>query len=468
MNNKIQPVILAGGGGSRLWPISRQSRPKPFNKIISDTSMLHSTLKRLKGMDTNQIIIVTNDSHKFFVKSLVEETNSNAKLIIEPFGRNTAPAIAAAANIAEKDSMLLVLPADHLIESVDGFQEMVNNVKNSSCEKSLVIFGIKPTSPHTGYGYIKTSKIVDKPYLAVEKFVEKPDSDIAKKYIVDNKYYWNSGMFMFRNDLYLSELKDHNNKMYQTVKKSIPDNYMELDEIKLKKDVFELCPSDSIDYAVLEKTNNAVCFPFDINWSDLGSWSSIYDVITNKDKNGNFSKGDNILIDSSNNLIFSESKLVTTVGINDSVVIETKDAVLVTTREKSEDVKKLVDTLKDMGKEEYEWHREVHRPWGKYDSIDQDEGFQVKRITVNPGAKLSVQMHYHRSEHWVVVSGIARVHYGNKFHDLNVNESTYHDKEVIHALENPGKDPLVLIEVQVGEYLGEDDIVRYDDIYGRS
>lgn len=468
MNNKIQPVILAGGGGSRLWPISRQSRPKPFNKIISDTSMLHSTLKRLKGMDTNQIIIVTNDSHKFFVKSLVEETNSNAKLIIEPFGRNTAPAIAAAANIAEKDSMLLVLPADHLIESVDGFQEMVNNVKNSSCEKSLVIFGIKPTSPHTGYGYIKTSKIVDKPYLAVEKFVEKPDSDIAKKYIVDNKYYWNSGMFMFRNDLYLSELKDHNNKMYQTVKKSIPDNYMELDEIKLKKDVFELCPSDSIDYAVLEKTNNAVCFPFDINWSDLGSWSSIYDVITNKDKNGNFSKGDNILIDSSNNLIFSESKLVTTVGINDSVVIETKDAVLVTTREKSEDVKKLVDTLKDMGKEEYEWHREVHRPWGKYDSIDQDEGFQVKRITVNPGAKLSVQMHYHRSEHWVVVSGIARVHYGDKFHDLNVNESTYHDKEVIHALENPGKDPLVLIEVQVGEYLGEDDIVRYDDIYGRS
>lgn len=468
MNNKIQPVILAGGGGSRLWPISRQSRPKPFNKIISDTSMLHSTLKRLKGMDTNQIIIVTNDSHKFFVKRLVEETNSNAKLIIEPCGRNTAPAIAAAANIAEKDSMLLVLPADHLIESVDGFQEMVNNVKNSSCEKSLVIFGIKPTSPHTGYGYIKTSKIVDKPYLAVEKFVEKPDSDIAKKYIVDNKYYWNSGMFMFRNDLYLSELKDHNNKMYQTVKKSIPDNYMELDEIKLKKDVFELCPSDSIDYAVLEKTNNAVCFPVDINWSDLGSWSSIYDVITNKDKNGNFSKGDNILIDSSNNLIFSESKLVTTVGINDSVVIETKDAVLVTTREKSEDVKKLVDTLKDMGKEEYEWHREVHRPWGKYDSIDQDEGFQVKRITVNPGAKLSVQMHYHRSEHWVVVSGIARVHYGDKFHDLNVNESTYHDKEVIHALENPGKDPLVLIEVQVGEYLGEDDIVRYDDIYGRS
>ena len=468
MNNKIQPVILAGGGGSRLWPISRQSRPKPFNKIISDTSMLHSTLNRLKGMDTNQIIIVTNDDHKFFVKSLVEETNSNAKLIIEPCGRNTAPAIAAAANIAEKDSMLLVLPADHLIESVDGFQEMVNNVQNSSCEKSIVIFGIKPKFPHTGYGYIKTSKIVDKPYLAVEKFVEKPDSDIAKKYIVDDKYYWNSGMFMFRNDLYLRELKDHNNKMYQTVKKSIPENYMELDEIKLKKDVFESCPSDSIDYALLEKTNNAVCFPFDINWSDLGSWSSIYDVITNKDKNGNFSKGDNVLIDSSNNLIFSESKLVTTVGINDSVVIETKDAVLVTTREKSEDVKKLVDTLKDMGKEEYEWHREVHRPWGKYDSIDQDEGFQVKRITVNPGAKLSVQMHYHRSEHWVVVSGIARVHYGDKFHDLNVNESTYHDKEVIHALENPGKDPLVLIEVQVGEYLGEDDIVRYEDIYGRS
>jgi len=469
MKKKIQPVILAGGGGSRLWPVSRQSRPKPFNKILSDYPMLHSTLMRLKNINTNPAIIVTNENHKFFVKDILNQTKTNAKLVIEPFGRNTAPAVASAAKIADKDSILLVLPSDHLISSNEKFADLIEGVIASECDEKLVVFGVKPTFPHTGYGYIHTENIQDKSYLSVKNFTEKPSLEDAKNYIKDENYLWNSGMFMFNRDTYLKELKKFNPDIFEQSIKSIPTSNKDDEEYYLIENEFKSCPDKSIDYAVFEKTSNAICFSFDIGWSDLGSWSSIYDASKDKrDKKKNLSIGDNILIDSKQNIVISESRLVAAVGISDTVIIETKDAVLVTTKEKSEDVKKLVDCLKENDRDEFQWHREVHRPWGKYDSIDSDDGFQVKRITVNPGAKLSVQMHYHRSEHWVVVSGKARVHYGDEYRDLNINESTYHDKEVVHALENIGDSPMILIEVQIGDYLGEDDIVRFDDIYGRS
>ena len=467
MNIKIQPVILAGGGGSRLWPISRQSRPKPFNKIISKNSMFQHTLMRIKDIDAYPPIVVTNEDHKFFVKNIVNNLGIEATILIEPVSKNTAPAIAAAANISKKEAMLLILPSDHLIEKEGGFISIVNQALNASCQDKLIIFGIKPNSPHTGYGYIKTNKTHNKPYSFVETFEEKPSREFARKYVKDEKYFWNSGMFMFQKETFLNELKEHNEDIFNSVNKSIPKNLNKTQEIKLIEDEFELCPSVSIDYALLEKTNNAVCFPMEIEWSDLGSWKSIYDVSKDKDKDGNFLKGDTVMINSFNNLVLSDSRIVTGVGISNLAIIETRDAVLVASKDSAEDVKALVNTLKENNREEYEWHREVHRPWGKYDSIDKDAGFQVKRITVNPGAKLSVQMHHHRSEHWVVVSGIGRVHYGKEFRDLKVNESTYHDKEVVHALENTGKEPLILIEVQIGDYLGEDDIVRYDDIYGR-
>ncbi|WP_022950586.1 mannose-1-phosphate guanylyltransferase/mannose-6-phosphate isomerase [Leucothrix mucor] len=461
------PIVLSGGSGTRLWPFSRKGFPKQFLSFIGEDTLLQSTLLRLPvGLEP---IIVCNEQHRFIVaEQLLEKNIKHKGILLEPVGRNTAPAVAIAAMHAMEtspDELLLVLAADHAIENEGAFHKALDSAVKSAEAGNLVTFGVTATSPHTGFGYIKAGNPLDGGYH-VDGFVEKPDIETANDYIDSGQYYWNSGMFVFRASVYLDELKRHRPDVYEACENAFDSKSADLDFIRLSTTAFELCPDVSIDYAVMERTDKAVVVPLDAGWNDIGSWSAIWDI-SEKDAEDNVCHGDIIVQDSKRNLLFSEERLVTVVGVDDLVVVETKDAVLVANKESVQDVKKIVSQLKDSQRPEAEWHRVVYRPWGCYDSIDSDERFQVKRITVKPGATLSLQKHHHRAEHWIVVSGTAEVTCDDKVFLLTENQSTYIPLGSMHRLSNPGKLPLQLIEVQSGSYLGEDDIVRFEDVYGR-
>jgi len=468
----IIPVILSGGSGTRLWPLSRALRPKQLLSMVTNYTMIQDTVIRLTGItDLADPIIVCNESHRFTIAEQMREMDVHpSAIVLEPFGKNTAPAVAISALHAQADGddpVLLVLPADHVIGNKEAFHSAVQTGYQAAVNNKLVTFGIVPNAPETGYGYIKAgSKLDNSEVYNVEKFVEKPDVDTAQSYLNEGSYYWNSGMFMFKASVYLQELKKHNSEMYSCSEESLTSARIDLDFIRLDSGVFEKCPADSIDYAVMEKTDSATVIPVDMEWNDIGSWSALWEV-GDADEQGNVIHGDVVLSDTNNSYIHADSRLVTTVGLNDHVVVETADAVLVAHRDKAQNVKEIVATLKAANRDEATIHNKAYRPWGAYECIDHDSRFQVKRITVNVGARLSLQLHHHRAEHWIVVQGTARVTCGEKIFLMSENESTYIPLGEKHRLENAGKIPLELIEVQTGSYLGEDDIVRFDDVYGR-
>ena len=461
----IKAVIMAGGSGTRLWPLSRAGHPKQFLALNGKETMLQATMKRLDTLNIDASVTICNEDHRFFVAEQLREINRLGSIILEPVGRNTAPAVALAALMADNDPLLLVLSADHVIENEDAFTKTVIEAIPLAEHGMLVTFGIEPDKPHTGYGYIKKGHENGVGFV-VDEFVEKPSAERAQEYLNSGDYLWNSGMFLLKASRYVEELQKFRPDILDICKESIEDVEDELDFIRINKEKFSECPSESIDYAVMEKTGEAVVVPMDAGWSDIGSWASLWDI-SKKDKNGNVSHGDVLLHETKNTFIRTEGKLVVGVGVDDLVIVSTKDAVMVSHKDSVEDVKIIVQKLKNEVRPEWNLHREVYRPWGKYDSIDFGDRYQVKRITVNPGAKLSVQMHHHRAEHWVVVSGIAKVTNGEKTFLLSENESTYIPVAAVHSLENPGKVALEIIEVQSGSYLGEDDIVRLSDRYER-
>jgi mannose-1-phosphate guanylyltransferase/mannose-6-phosphate isomerase len=474
----ITPVIMAGGTGSRLWPLSRELYPKQFLAVTGEQSMLQQTIARLSGIEHSAPVLICNEDHRFIAAEQMRLGGyEHGGIILEPVGRNTAPAIALAAlqavnsAIDGEEPVLLVLAADHIIENEQAFKASVEKALPFSENGQLVTFGIVPTAPETGYGYIK-SGCQDGDAFSVSEFVEKPDLETAKEYLATGNYYWNSGMFLFKARRYLEELQKFAPEMLDVCQRAIAAPAQDLEFVRIDKAVFVTCPDDSVDYAVMEPLcalggSAVMVVPMDAGWSDVGSFSALWDV-SEKDENQNVIKGDVITTDSANNYIYAENKLVATVGVDNLVIVETKDAILVASKDKVQDVKNIVNELKKSGRSEYKLHREVYRPWGKYDSIDFGKRDQVKRITVKPGEKLSIQKHHHRSEHWIVVSGTASVLNGDKTILVTENESVYIPLGTIHALENPGKIPLEMIEVQTGSYLGEDDIVRFEDRYGRA
>jgi mannose-1-phosphate guanylyltransferase len=469
----ILPVIMSGGSGSRLWPLSRALHPKQFLALLTEKTLLQETVNRLDNVNCLNPLIICNNEHRFIVAEQLRANDTVASdIILEPMGKNTAPAITLAALAAidkGDDPLLLVLAADHVIKDVVAFQKAVLDAKVFASENKLVTFGIVPTHAETGYGYIKqgvkqtfnTSEGFD-----VESFVEKPNLATAQTYLDSGEYLWNSGMFMFKASRYLEELSKFSPDMLAICTQAYESKTQDLDFTRISADIFAKCPEDSIDYAVMERTEDAIVVPMNAGWSDVGSFSSLWEV-SDKDDNGNVKLGDIISHNTTNSYINAGHKLVTTVGVDNLVIIETKDALLVACKDQVQDVKVIVEKLKLVDRYEYKHQREVYRPWGKYDSLDFGDRDQVKRISVKPGAKLSIQMHHHRAEHWIVVSGTAKVTNGDKTFLVTENESTYIPLGQIHALENPGVLPLELIEVQTGSYLGEDDIVRFDDKYGR-
>lgn len=470
------PVIMSGGSGTRLWPLSRKNRPKQFIDLINDRSMFQNTLDRLEGVvGLLQPIVVCNDDHRFMVADQLQETwGKSSTILLEPVGRNTAPAIALAALDAVKghggDAVLLVLAADHHIVDGEGFRSVVGRARALAEQGMMVTFGIVPAHPETGYGYIKAGDKVAGcaiPACDVAQFVEKPDLKTAEDYVASGKYYWNSGMFMFQAGRYLEELGRHRPDILEVCQAAHDAAARDLDFIRIPNRIFAKCPEDSIDYAVMEKTDRAVVVPLDVGWSDVGAWSALWEL-GSKDDGGNVCHGDVWHVNSNNCYFHAESKMIAAVGVDNIVVVETPDGVMVADRNRTQDVKKIVEQLKAAGRKETDFHREVHRPWGVYDSIDNGGRYQVKHITVKPGGKLSVQMHHHRAEHWVVVSGTAKVTIDGEEMLLTENQSTYIPIGSVHSLENPGKIPLEIIEVQSGAYLGEDDIVRFEDRYGRT
>jgi mannose-1-phosphate guanylyltransferase len=471
----IYPVMLAGGTGSRLWPLSRQLNPKQFLKLTDPKwSMLQSTVARLNGLAAQPPLIICNEQHRFIAAEQMRQAGfQGAHIILEPCGRNTAPAIALAAlqlqkarQQGEEDPVMLVLAADHLIQNVPAFQRCVQQANTLALADKLVTFGITPTHPETGYGYICQGEAINEHGHRVEAFAEKPDMDTAKSYLKSGNYLWNSGMFMFRAGRYLEELGKHRPDILAACEAAMENVSQDFDFTRVDEARFAECANESVDYAVMEKTDAAAVVALDAGWSDIGSWSALWEV-SPKDSHGNSTSGDVMTLDTHNTLVRADSRLLATLGVDDLVIIETKDAVLVAHKDKVQDVKKLVAQLQADGRFEHLNHREVYRPWGVYDSIDSGERYQVKRITVKPGAKLSVQMHHHRAEHWIVVSGTAKVTNGEKTYLVTENQSTYIPVGQVHSLENPGVINLELIEVQSGSYLGEDDIVRYEDRYGR-
>ena len=463
----ICAVIMAGGSGTRLWPLSRATHPKQFLALHGDDTMLQSTVKRLEGLNIESTITICNEEHRFFVAEQLREINKLGSIILEPEGRNTAPAIALAAMSLkdDEDPLLLVLAADHIIQDEAAFTKAVIDAIPLAESGKLVTFGVVAHEPNTGYGYIKSGTPCGAGFT-VDQFVEKPSAEVAAEYLESGDYFWNSGMFLFKASSYLEELEKHRSDIHKACHLSMKDISKDSDFLRVNESAFNLCPSESIDYAVMEKTDDAVVVPMDAGWSDIGSWSSLWDI-SEKDKNGNAVVGDVMLHESSNSYVLTDSKLVAAVGVDNLVIVSTKDVLMVAHKDRVQDVKIIAEKLKRDSRSEWELHREVYRPWGKYDSIDSGDRYQTKRITVKPGAKLSAQMHHHRAEHWVVVSGTARVTNGDKTFLLSENESTYIPIGVVHSLENPGKVELELIEVQSGSYLGEDDIVRLDDRYGR-
>ncbi|QBG90927.1 mannose-1-phosphate guanylyltransferase/mannose-6-phosphate isomerase [Xanthomonas oryzae] len=464
----VLPIILSGGSGTRLWPLSRESYPKQFLPLVGDKSMLQSTWLRAAPVAAHAPIVVANEEHRFMAAEQLQQLGVKpSAILLEPKGRNTAPAIAVAALEATRDGadpLLLVMPSDHVIQNEAAFQAAVTVAAAAAEQGKLVTFGIKPTAPETGYGYIKAG--AGNGVSAVERFVEKPDLATAQNYLASGEYYWNSGMFLFRASRYLEELRKFHPAIADACRKAWENSKRDADFTRLDKDAFAASPSDSIDYAVMEKTADAVVVPLDAGWNDVGSWSSLLDV-SKQDAQGNAHHGDVIQLDCQNTYAYG-SRLIAMVGLEDVVVVETPDAVLVGHRDRIQEVKDVVSQIKTAGRSEATWHRKVYRPWGAYDSIDMGQRHQVKRITVKPGAVLSLQMHHHRAEHWIVVSGTAEVTRGEEVLLLTENQSTYIPLGVTHRLRNPGKLPLELIEVQSGSYLGEDDIVRFEDTYGRA
>jgi len=462
----INAVVMAGGSGTRLWPLSRAGHPKQFLALNGEDTMLQATMKRLESLNIESSVTICNEEHRFFVAEQLREINKLGSIILEPVGRNTAPAIALAAFVAEGDPLLLVLAADHVIQDESAFTQAVTEAIPLAEAGKLVTFGVVPNEPHTGYGYIKKGVKYGVGFK-VDHFVEKPSIDLAQNYIESGDYLWNSGMFLFKASRYLEELQKFRPDIFEICKLAADSVEADLDFVRIKKEKFLECPSDSIDYAVMEKTDDSVVVAMDAGWSDIGSWSSLWDI-SEKDENGNVLHGDVLLHETNNSFIRTDGKLVASVGVDDLVIVSTKDVVMVAHKNSVQDVKEIAKKLKDKGRTEWELNREIYRPWGKYDSIDFGDRYQVKRITVKPGAKLSVQMHHHRAEHWVVVSGSAEVTKGDKTFLLSENESTYIPIGMVHALENIGKVPLEIIEIQSGSYLGEDDIVRFEDRYGRA
>ena len=466
----IIPIIMAGGSGTRLWPLSRSLYPKQFLSLTNENSLLQETLKRLDGLNCLPPVIVSNNEHRFIVAEQLRQFGvDDFQIILEPVGRNTAPAVALAALKALElhgDHHMLVLAADHAIQDIEAFHAAVLAAEQESVDNKLVTFGIVPTKPETGYGYIKKGEQVKNSVFKVNSFVEKPDLETAKNYLEQKCYLWNSGMFMFKASVYLDELKKFRPDILAACKESLSSASTDLDFIRLNSDVFAECPDESIDYAVMEKTQDCVVIPLDADWSDIGSWTSLWEI-SEKDEHENVSHGDVINYNSRNIYIYSEGSLISTVGVNNLIIVQTKDALLVAQQDNVQDIKKIVEILKKQKRSEHISHREVYRPWGRYDSVERGDRYQVKRITVKPGECLSTQMHHHRAEHWVVVAGTAKVTCGERTYFVTENESTFIPIGTVHTLENPGKIPLEVIEIQSGVYLGDDDIVRLSDKYGR-
>ncbi len=469
----IIPVILSGGSGTRLWPLSRALYPKQLLSLTGENTMLQDTVLRLASApEIGPVYCVCNESHRFLVAEQLHEIGTDiGEIILEPLGRNTAPATAAAAIlIAEKhpDAMMLVLPADHLILDPVAFGLAIEAGRAAAEEGALVTFGIAPTSPETGYGYIRAEvkSSEGKSTFPVLEFVEKPDRETAGRYLAAGNYFWNSGIFLFRAESYLKELEKQAPAIPAACREAVQKAVRDLDFLRLDAASFEASPSDSIDYAVMEKTSNAALVPLDAGWNDVGAWSALWDV-EKRDESGNVQKGDVLLHDVRNSYIHATSRLVSVIGLDDHVIVETSDAVLVASKSRVQDVKVLVEELKKHSRDEAESHRRVYRPWGTYETVDHADRFKVKRITVKPGAALSLQKHHHRAEHWIVVKGTAIVTVEERTITLSEDQSTYIPVGAFHRLENHGTVQLELIEVQTGSYLGEDDIVRVDDRYGR-
>jgi mannose-1-phosphate guanylyltransferase / mannose-6-phosphate isomerase len=464
------PVILSGGAGTRLWPLSRELYPKQLLALTSGHTMLQETARRLAGVDAaGDPIVVCNEAHRFAVAEQIRTLGIRAgAILLEPVGRNTAPAVALAALKAleiDPDAILLIAPADHVVRDARRFQQAAIAAAALAGEDKLVTFGIVAHAPETGYGYIRRGA-GEGPAFPVAQFTEKPALEVAQQFIASGEYFWNSGMFVFKASRYLTELGTYAPDILSATRAAFQAAKADLDFVRVDKAAFEKCRSDSIDYAVMEKTHSAVVLPLDAGWSDVGSWASLFDALP-ADEDGNVLKGDVLVHDTHDCYVHSTSRLVAAVGMGEHVIVETKDAVLVAPKDRVQDVKELVAKLKKSGRSETALHREVFRPWGSFDSLDAGERFQVKRLTVKPGGVLSSQMHHHRAEHWIVVQGTARISCGDKTFLLSENESTYIPIGARHRIENPGKVNLHIVEVQSGSYLGEDDIVRFEDNYGR-
>ena len=471
MNHSLVPVVLCGGSGTRLWPLSREAFPKQFLRLSGETSMLQQTLLRLDGIDAlAPALLVCNESSRFIVAEQLREIGmDNARMVLEPVRRNTAPAIATAALQAMEngqDPILLVLPSDHVILDAQAFHQAINLAREAAEQGKLLTFGITPSGPETGYGYIRAEGKEAGKVQRIVEFVEKPALTLAEQYIASGDYFWNSGMFLFRASRYLEELERFQPAVIAACREAVAKAKTDLDFIRLDHDAYAASPDIAVDYAVMERTADAATVALDAGWNDIGSWAAVFDI-AKKDADNNSAHGDVLLQDCNDCLVHSNNRLVTAIGMRNTVIVETADAVLVMDASQAQHTKTLVAQLVKQDRPEATMHREVFRPWGSYDSIGNGERFQVKRITVKPGAKLSLQMHHHRAEHWIVVSGTAQITNGDKEYLLTENQSTYIPLGVVHSLANPGKVPLELIEIQSGSYLGEDDIVRFEDRYGR-
>lgn len=475
---QVLPVILSGGSGTRLWPLSREKFPKQLLSLLGENSLLQATLTRMDGLDGMLApLVVCNEEHRFVVAEQLRLLGKEGRIVLEPFGRNTAPAMTLAALEAVRegaDPVLVVMPADHVIVDIEAFQQAVREAVTLAENGMAVTFGITPDCPETGYGYIRKGALLgdSSAVFDLAAFVEKPRRKLAESYLQSGDYLWNSGLFVMRASVWLDALGYFRPEILQTCREAIARGRQDGDFVRIAADTFAACPSDSIDYAVMERLGSipgktyCAVIPLSAGWSDVGTWDALWKVLP-KSPDGNASRGDVLLESCRDTLAISESRLVACVGVSNLVVVETDDAVLVVHHDATQEVKKVVERLKAAQRSVAQWHRKVYRPWGWYDGVDAGERFQVKRIWVEPGASLSLQMHHHRAEHWVVVSGTARVTKGDEIFLVSENQSTYIPLGVVHRLENPGIVPLEMIEVQSGSYLGEDDIVRFEDSYGR-